>query len=147
VHKHNDRTVEAMRKIVTQPARRPSDSTSRITTSLPIADDLRQRLPVGPRRRSRGAPASFNRMQAGLADGGDSTRLRNLRRSGPGGRLEQGDDVLSGDAGSDVMFIDIAIHPYAEANTAEDTVARLNALFEIVVPARRRRWAREQVPR
>jgi hypothetical protein len=25
--------------------------------------------------------------------------------------------------------------PFAEANTAEDTVARLNALFEIVVPA------------
>jgi hypothetical protein len=25
--------------------------------------------------------------------------------------------------------------PYAEANTAEDTVARLNALFKIVVPA------------
>jgi predicted alpha/beta hydrolase family esterase len=35
-----------------------------------------------------------------------------------------------------VMFIDIRdFTPYAEANTAEDTVARLNALFEIVVPA------------
>ena len=34
------------------------------------------------------------------------------------------------------MFIDIRdFTPYAEANTAEDTVARLNALFEVVVPA------------
>jgi class 3 adenylate cyclase len=34
------------------------------------------------------------------------------------------------------MFIDIRdFTPFAEANTAEDTVARLNALFEIVVPA------------
>ena len=34
------------------------------------------------------------------------------------------------------MFIDIRdFTPYAETNTAEDTVARLNALFEIVVPA------------
>ena len=34
------------------------------------------------------------------------------------------------------MFIDVRdFTPYAEANTAEDTVARLNALFEIVVPA------------
>lgn len=35
-----------------------------------------------------------------------------------------------------VMFIDVRdFTPYAEANTAEDTVARLNALFESVVPA------------
>ncbi len=35
-----------------------------------------------------------------------------------------------------VMFIDIRdFTPFAEANTAEDTVSRLNALFEIVVPA------------
>ena len=35
-----------------------------------------------------------------------------------------------------VMFVDIRdFTPFAEANTAEDTVARLNALFEIVVPA------------
>ena len=34
------------------------------------------------------------------------------------------------------MFVDIRdFTPFAEANTAEDTVARLNALFEIVVPA------------
>ena len=35
-----------------------------------------------------------------------------------------------------VMFVDMRdFTPFAEANTAEDTVARLNALFEIVVPA------------
>jgi adenylate cyclase len=35
-----------------------------------------------------------------------------------------------------VMFIDIRdFTPFAEANSAEDTVSRLNALFEIVVPA------------
>ena len=35
-----------------------------------------------------------------------------------------------------VMFIDIRdFTPFAEAHSAEDTVARLNALFEIVVPA------------
>jgi class 3 adenylate cyclase len=34
------------------------------------------------------------------------------------------------------MFVDIRdFTPFAEANTADDTVARLNALFEIVVPA------------
>jgi class 3 adenylate cyclase len=34
------------------------------------------------------------------------------------------------------MFVDIRdFTPFAEANTAEDTVARLNALFQIVVPA------------
>ena len=35
-----------------------------------------------------------------------------------------------------MMFVDIRdFTPFAEANSAEDTVARLNALFEIVVPA------------
>ena len=35
-----------------------------------------------------------------------------------------------------MMFVDVRdFTPFAEANTAEDTVARLNALFEIVVPA------------
>ena len=34
------------------------------------------------------------------------------------------------------MFVDIRdFTPFAEANTAEDTVSHLNALFEIVVPA------------
>src|SRR6202007_1188886 len=50
---------------------------------------------------------------------------------------EQGDDVFPGERRQvTVMFIDIRdFTPFAEANTAEDTVARLNALFEIVVPA------------
>ena len=51
--------------------------------------------------------------------------------------LEQGDDVFTGERREvTVMFVDIRdFTPFAEANTAEDTVSRLNALFEIVVPA------------
>jgi class 3 adenylate cyclase len=51
--------------------------------------------------------------------------------------LEQGDDIFTGERREvTVMFVDVRdFTPYAEANTAEDTVARLNALFEIVVPA------------
>ena len=51
--------------------------------------------------------------------------------------LEQGDDVFTGERRQlTVMFVDVReFTPFAEANTAEDTVARLNALFEIVVPA------------
>jgi class 3 adenylate cyclase len=51
--------------------------------------------------------------------------------------LEQGNDVFSGERREvTVMFIDIRdFTPFAEANTAEDTVARLNAVFDIVVPA------------
>jgi class 3 adenylate cyclase len=50
--------------------------------------------------------------------------------------LEQGDDVFTGERREvTVMFVDVRdFTPFAEANTAEDTVARLNALFEIVVP-------------
>jgi len=83
--------------------------------------------------------ASFNLMQAGLTerqrlqaafgtyvDPGLAARL-----------LEQGDDVFTGERREvTVMFVDIRdFTPFAEANTAEDTVARLNTLFEIVVPA------------
>src|SRR6201987_840968 len=51
--------------------------------------------------------------------------------------LEQGDDVFTGERREvTVMFVDVRdFTPFAEANTAEDTVARLNTLFEIVVPA------------
>jgi class 3 adenylate cyclase len=51
--------------------------------------------------------------------------------------LEQGDDVFTGERREvTVMFVDIRdFTPFAEANTAEDTVARLNGLFNIVVPA------------
>ena len=51
--------------------------------------------------------------------------------------LEQGDDIFIGERREvTVMFVDVRdFTPFAEANTAEDTVTRLNALFEIVVPA------------
>jgi len=83
--------------------------------------------------------ATFNRMQAGLAE-----RRRLHAAFGTyvdpalaARLLEQGDDVFTGERRAvTVMFIDIRdFTPYAEANTAEDTVARLNTLFEIVVPA------------
>ena len=83
--------------------------------------------------------ASFNRMQAGLAE-----RQRLQAAFGTyvdpalaARLLEQGDDVFTGERRQvTVMFVDIRdFTPFAEANTAEDTVARLNALFEIVVPA------------
>jgi class 3 adenylate cyclase len=83
--------------------------------------------------------ASFNRMQAGLAE-----RQRLQAAFGTyvdpalaARLLEQGDDVFTGERREvSVMFVDIRdFTPFAEANTAEETVARLNALFEIVVPA------------
>src|SRR5262249_57286624 len=83
--------------------------------------------------------ASFNRMQAGLVE-----RQRLHAAFGTyvdpalaARLLEQGDDVFTGERRPvTVMFVDIRdFTPFAEANTAEDTVARLNALFEIVVPA------------
>ncbi|WP_197513949.1 adenylate/guanylate cyclase domain-containing protein, partial [Mycobacterium sp. 1165178.9] len=51
--------------------------------------------------------------------------------------LEQGDDIFTGERREvTVMFVDVRdFTPFAEANSAEDTVTRLNALFEIVVPA------------
>lgn len=83
--------------------------------------------------------ASFNRMQAGLAE-----RQRLQAAFGTyvdpalaARLLEQGDDVFTGERREvSVMFVDIRdFTPFAEAHSAEDTVARLNDLFEIVVPA------------
>jgi class 3 adenylate cyclase len=103
------------------------------------AGDYSQRLPVVQDDDLGALAASFNRMQAGLAerqrlqaafgtyvDPALATRL-----------LEQGDDVFTGERRQvTVMFVDVRdFTPFAEANTAEETVARLNALFEIVVPA------------
>jgi adenylate cyclase len=103
------------------------------------AGDYSRRLPVVQDDDLGALAASFNRMQSGLAerqrlqaafgtyvDPGLAARL-----------LEQGDDVFTGERREvTVMFIDIRdFTPFAEANTAEDTVARLNALFAIVVPA------------
>lgn len=83
--------------------------------------------------------ASFNRMQAGLAE-----RQRLQAAFGTyvdpvlaARLLEQGDDVFTGERREvTVMFVDIRdFTPFAESNPAEEVVARLNALFEIVVPA------------
>ncbi|MCV7348373.1 adenylate/guanylate cyclase domain-containing protein [Mycolicibacterium rhodesiae] len=116
------------------PIRDLAEGTNRVA-----AGDYSQRLPVVQDDDLGVLAASFNRMQAGLAE---RQRLQtafgayvdpNLAAR----LLEQGDDVFTGERREvTVMFIDIRdFTPFAEANTAEDTVARLNALFEIVVPA------------
>jgi adenylate cyclase len=101
--------------------------------------DYRHRLPVVQDDDLGALAASFNRMQSGLAE-----RQRLHAAFGTyvdpalaARLLEQGDDVFTGERREvSVMFVDIRdFTPFAEANTAEDTVARLNALFEIVVPA------------
>ena len=117
-----------------RPIRDLAAGTQRVATG-----DYSQRVPVVQDDDLGALAASFNRMQAGLAerqrlhaafgtyvDPALATRL-----------LEQGDDVFTGERRQvTVMFIDIRdFTPFAEANTAEDTVTRLNALFEIVVPA------------
>jgi adenylate cyclase len=108
-------------------------------TERVAAGDYSQRLPVVQDDDLGALAASFNRMQAGLAERQrlqvafgtyvDPTLSARL--------LEQGDDAFTGERREvSVMFIDIRdFTPFAEANTAEDTVTRLNALFEIVVPA------------
>jgi class 3 adenylate cyclase len=101
--------------------------------------DYSQRLPVVQDDDLGALAASFNRMQAGLAE-----RQRLQAAFGTyvdpalaARLLEQGDDIFTGERREvTVMFVDIRdFTPFAEANSAEDTVARLNALFEIVVPA------------
>lgn len=111
-----------------------ADGTKRVA-----AGDYSQRLPVVQDDDLGALAASFNRMQAGLAE--------RQRLQGAFGTyvdpalaarlLEQGDDVFTGERRRvTVMFVDIRdFTPFAEANSAEDTVSRLNALFEIVVPA------------
>lgn len=103
------------------------------------AGDYSQRLPVVQDDDLGALAASFNRMQAGLAErqrlqGAFGTYVDPALASR---LLEQGDDVFTGERREvTVMFVDIRdFTPFAEANSAEDTVARLNALFEIVVPA------------
>jgi adenylate cyclase len=108
-------------------------------TERVAAGDYSQRLPVVQDDDLGALAASFNRMQAGLAE-----RQRLQAAFGTyvdpalaARLLEQGDDVFTGERRQvTVMFVDIRdFTPFAEANTAETTVARLNALFEIVVPA------------
>ncbi|HUP99716.1 MAG TPA: adenylate/guanylate cyclase domain-containing protein [Aeromicrobium sp.] len=101
--------------------------------------DYSQRLPVVQDDDLGALAASFNRMQAGLAererlqaafgsyvDPALATRL-----------LGQGDDVFAGERVEvTVMFVDVRdFTPFAEANQAEVAISQLNALFEIVVPA------------
>ena len=117
-----------------RPIRDPPEGTERVA-----AGDYTQRLSVVQDDDLGALAASFNRMQAGLAE-----RQRLQAAFGTyvdpvlaGRLLQQGDDVFTGERREvTVIFVDIRdFTPFAEANTAEDTVARLNALFEIVVPA------------
>jgi class 3 adenylate cyclase len=103
------------------------------------AGDYTRRLPVVQDDDLGALAASFNRMQGGLAE-----RQRLQAAFGTyvdpalaARLLEQGDDIFTGERREvSVMFVDVRdFTPFAEENTAEDTVARLNALFEIVVPA------------
>lgn len=117
-----------------QPIRDLAAGTERVAIG-----DYSQRLPVVQDDDLGALTASFNRMQAGLAE-----RQRLQAAFGTyvdpalaARLLEQGDDVFTGERREvTVMFVDIRdFTPFAEANTAEDTVSRLNALFKIVVPA------------
>jgi adenylate cyclase len=117
-----------------QPIRDPAAGTERVA-----AGDYSKRLPVVQDDDLGALAGSFNRMQAGLAE-----RQRLQAAFGTyvdpalaARLLQQGDDVFIGERREvTVMFVDVRdFTPFAEANTAEDTVARLNALFEIVVPA------------
>jgi adenylate cyclase len=127
-------TVAAAFSPSMQPIRDLAEGTERVA-----AGDYSQRLPVVQDDDLGALSASFNRMQAGLAerqrlqaafgtyvDPALATRL-----------LDQGDDVFTGERREvTVMFVDIRdFTPFAEANPADDVVARLNTLFEIVVPA------------
>jgi class 3 adenylate cyclase len=123
---------------IVSPSLRPVHDLADATVRVGAGDSL-QRLPVVQDDDLGALAASLNRMQAGLAE---RQRLQaafgNYVDPALAARLlEQGDDVFTGERREvTVMFIDIRdFTPFAEANTAEDTVARLNALFEIVVPA------------
>jgi class 3 adenylate cyclase len=117
-----------------RPIRDLAEGTKRVA-----AGDYTQRLPVVQDDDLGALAASFNRMQAGLAE---RQRLQvafgtYVDPALAARLLEQGDDIFTGERREvSVMFVDVRdFTPFAEANSAEDTVARLNALFEIVVPA------------
>jgi len=117
-----------------RPIRDLAEGTERVAVG-----DYSQRLPVVQDDDLGALAASFNRMQAGLAE---RQRLQTafgtyVDPALAARLLEQGDDVFAGERREvTVMFVDVRdFTPFAEANSAEDTVARLNALFEIVVPA------------
>ncbi|MGV0660807.1 adenylate/guanylate cyclase domain-containing protein [Mycolicibacterium pulveris] len=117
-----------------RPIRDLAEGTERVA-----AGDYSQRLPVVHDDDLGTLTASFNRMQAGLAE---RQRLQTafgtyVDPALAARLLEQGDDVFTGERREvTVMFIDVRdFTSFAEANPAEDVVARLNTLFEIVVPA------------
>ena len=127
-------TVFASFSPALKPIRDLAEGTKRVA-----AGDYSQRLPVVQDDDLGALAASFNRMQAGLAE-----RQRLQAAFGTyvdpalaARLLEQGDDVFTGERREvTVMFVDVRdFTPFAEVNTAEDTVSRLNALFEIVVPS------------
>ena len=108
-------------------------------TERVAAGDYSQRLPVVQDDDLGALAASFNRMQAGLAE---RQRLHVAFGSYvdpvlAARLLEQGDEIFTGERREvTVMFLDIRdFTAFAEARSPEDTVARLNELFEIVVPA------------
>ncbi len=113
-----------------RPIRDLAEGTERVA-----AGDYSRRLPVVQDDDLGALAASFNRMQSGLAE-----RQRLQAAFGTyvdpalaARLLQQGDDVFTGERREvTVMFVDIRdFTPFAEANSAEDTVARLNALFEV----------------
>ncbi|MFI5507430.1 adenylate/guanylate cyclase domain-containing protein [Mycobacterium sp. NPDC051804] len=126
--------VGALLSPLLQPIRDLAEGTERVALG-----DYSQRIPVVQDDDLGVLAASFNRMQAGLAE---RQRLQSafgtyVDPALAARLLEQGDDVFTGERREvTVMFVDIRdFTPFAEANPAEDVVARLNALFEIVVPA------------
>jgi len=124
--------------VIVSPSLRPIHDLAAGTERV-AAGDYSRRLPVVQDDDLGALAASFNRMQAGLVE-----RQRLQAAFGTyvdpalaARLLEQGDDVFTGERRQvTVMFVDVRdFTPFAEANSAEDTVARLNTLFEIVVPA------------
>jgi class 3 adenylate cyclase len=117
-----------------RPIRDLAEGTERVARG-----DYSRRLPVAQDDDLGALAGAFNRMQAGLAE---RERLQAAFGSYVDPMLAarllgQGDDVFTGERRPvTVMFVDIRdFTPFAEANTAEDTVTHLNALFQILVPA------------
>jgi adenylate cyclase len=116
-----------------RPIRDLAEGTERVA-----AGDYSKRLPVVQDDDLGALAGSFNRMQAGLAE---RQRLQvafgtYVDPSLAARLIRQDDHVFAGERRQvTVMFVDIRdFTPFAESNSAEDTVARLNAVFEIVVP-------------
>jgi len=116
------------------PIRDLAEGTKRVA-----AGDYGQRLPVVQDDDLGALAASFNRMQAGLAE---RERLHAAFGSYvdpalAARLLAQGDDIFTGERLEvTVMFVDVRdFTPFAESHAAEEAVSQLNALFEIVVPA------------